>query len=270
MSGVPAVYYHGTGSENASRAYTETPMQHVQRTALRKKCMRSTFTLDCGKKKEKDKKEHAFFPFSLSLSLLPARLRDSLLRSSLFHVSPFNFNSFSSTLSLSLCLSLSLSRSSPHFFSFHVLAKHRSLSLQFIGGHETKTFRWWFHHLFQRVHHHSVRQRSTREWSVSVPRHWSRFMHFRLDRSREREITPRRFDEIRGREHPWSRVQSTMPIERYYEKLSGKIVSCALTDKGMKRYLNDTIHPSTKIRLRRSTCSRYECFVVCEWRNDPL
>ena len=109
MSGVPAVYYHGTGSENASRAYTETPMQHVQRTALRKKCMRSTFTLDCGKKKEKDKKEHAFFPFSLSLSLLPARLRDSLLRSSLFHVSPFNFNSFSSTLSLSLCLSLSFS-----------------------------------------------------------------------------------------------------------------------------------------------------------------
>lgn len=103
------MYYHGTGSENASRAYTETPMQHVQRTALRKKCMRSTFTLDCGKKKEKDKKEHAFFPFSLSLSLLPARLRDSLLRSSLFHVSPFNFNSFSSTFSLSLYLSISLS-----------------------------------------------------------------------------------------------------------------------------------------------------------------
>ncbi|XP_076237202.1 RNA-binding protein 6 isoform X3 [Calliopsis andreniformis] len=38
-TGVPAVYYHGTGSENASRAYTETPMQHVQRTALRKKLM---------------------------------------------------------------------------------------------------------------------------------------------------------------------------------------------------------------------------------------
>ncbi|XP_076619926.1 RNA-binding protein 6 isoform X7 [Colletes latitarsis] len=36
-TGVPAVYYHGTGSENASRAYTETPMQHVQRTAIRKK-----------------------------------------------------------------------------------------------------------------------------------------------------------------------------------------------------------------------------------------
>ncbi|XP_029034421.1 RNA-binding protein 6 isoform X6 [Osmia lignaria lignaria] len=36
-TGVPAVYYHGTGSENASRAYTETPMQHVQRAALRKK-----------------------------------------------------------------------------------------------------------------------------------------------------------------------------------------------------------------------------------------
>ncbi|KAG5330362.1 MSIR6 protein, partial [Acromyrmex charruanus] len=34
---VPAVYYHGTGSENASRAYTEAPMQHVQRNALRKK-----------------------------------------------------------------------------------------------------------------------------------------------------------------------------------------------------------------------------------------
>lgn len=61
MSGVPAVFYHGTGSENASRAYTETPMQHVQRTALRKKCMKSTFTLDCGKK-------HAFFP-SLSVRL---------------------------------------------------------------------------------------------------------------------------------------------------------------------------------------------------------
>ncbi|XP_076176013.1 RNA-binding protein 6 isoform X6 [Ptiloglossa arizonensis] len=36
-TGVPAVYYYGTGSENASRAYTETPMQHVQRTAIRKK-----------------------------------------------------------------------------------------------------------------------------------------------------------------------------------------------------------------------------------------
>lgn len=45
MSGVPAVYYHGTGSENAGRAYTEAPMQHVQRNALRKKCMKSTFTL---------------------------------------------------------------------------------------------------------------------------------------------------------------------------------------------------------------------------------
>ncbi|XP_029672647.1 RNA-binding protein Musashi homolog Rbp6 isoform X1 [Formica exsecta] len=36
-TGVPAVYYHGTGSENAGRAYTEAPMQHVQRNALRKK-----------------------------------------------------------------------------------------------------------------------------------------------------------------------------------------------------------------------------------------
>ncbi|KZC07605.1 RNA-binding protein Musashi like protein Rbp6 [Dufourea novaeangliae] len=36
-TGVPAVYYHGTGSDNASHAYTETPMQHVQRTAIRKK-----------------------------------------------------------------------------------------------------------------------------------------------------------------------------------------------------------------------------------------
>ncbi|XP_076641566.1 RNA-binding protein 6 isoform X2 [Halictus rubicundus] len=36
-TGVPAVYYHGTGSDNASRAYTETSMQHVQRTAIRKK-----------------------------------------------------------------------------------------------------------------------------------------------------------------------------------------------------------------------------------------
>ncbi|XP_043803304.1 RNA-binding protein Musashi homolog Rbp6 isoform X9 [Apis laboriosa] len=42
-TGVPAVYYHGTGSENASRAYTETPMQHVQRTALRKKCMSGSY-----------------------------------------------------------------------------------------------------------------------------------------------------------------------------------------------------------------------------------
>ncbi|XP_076375807.1 RNA-binding protein 6 isoform X3 [Megalopta genalis] len=38
-TGVPAVYYHGTGSDNASRAYTETSMQHVQRTAIRKKLM---------------------------------------------------------------------------------------------------------------------------------------------------------------------------------------------------------------------------------------
>jgi len=45
MLGVPAMYYHGTGSENAGRAYTEAPMQHVQRNALRKKCMKSTFTL---------------------------------------------------------------------------------------------------------------------------------------------------------------------------------------------------------------------------------
>ncbi|KAK2584842.1 hypothetical protein KPH14_006281 [Odynerus spinipes] len=37
MLGVPTVYYHGTGTENAGRAYTETPIQHVQRTALRKK-----------------------------------------------------------------------------------------------------------------------------------------------------------------------------------------------------------------------------------------
>lgn len=48
MSGVPTVYYHGTGSENAGRAYTETPMQHIQRNVLRKKCMKSTFTL-CSK-----------------------------------------------------------------------------------------------------------------------------------------------------------------------------------------------------------------------------
>ncbi|XP_035731408.1 RNA-binding protein Musashi homolog Rbp6-like isoform X6 [Vespa mandarinia] len=36
-TGVPTVYYHGTGSENAGRAFTETPIQHVQRSALRKK-----------------------------------------------------------------------------------------------------------------------------------------------------------------------------------------------------------------------------------------
>ncbi|XP_015175442.1 PREDICTED: RNA-binding protein Musashi homolog Rbp6 isoform X5 [Polistes dominula] len=36
-TGVPTVYYYGSGSENAGRAFTETPMQHVQRTALRKK-----------------------------------------------------------------------------------------------------------------------------------------------------------------------------------------------------------------------------------------
>lgn len=79
------------------------------------------------KKKEKDKKEHAFFPFSLSLSLLPARLRDSLLRSSLFHVSPFNFNSFSSTLSLSLSFDLLLT--SFHFtFSQNIDHYRYSLS----------------------------------------------------------------------------------------------------------------------------------------------
>lgn len=61
MLGVPAVYYHGTGSENASRAYTETPMQHVQRTALQKKCMKSTFTLDL------DNTNHCFFSLFMSL-----------------------------------------------------------------------------------------------------------------------------------------------------------------------------------------------------------
>lgn len=97
------MFYHGTGSENASRAYTETPMQHVQRTALRKKCMKSTFTLDCGKK-------HAFFP-SLSVRL-------------------------SSRLYFSLYICLSFQ---PLLF-FHVLAKYRSLSLRFIGAMKRKRF----------------------------------------------------------------------------------------------------------------------------------
>ena len=111
MSGVPAVYYHGTGSENASRAYTETPMQHVQRTALRKKCMRSTFTLDCGKKKRERQKRTRLFPlfFSLSLSLSLSRplvfaILFHVFSFSLLHVSPFNFNSFSFSLFLDLLL----------------------------------------------------------------------------------------------------------------------------------------------------------------------
>lgn len=97
------MFYHGTGSENASRAYTETPMQHVQRTALRKKCMKSTFTLDCGKKAR-------LFPLS---------------------VCPFVFAPLFLFVHLSLLSTASF---------FHVLAKHRSLSLQFIGPMKRKRF----------------------------------------------------------------------------------------------------------------------------------
>ncbi|KAK0178751.1 hypothetical protein PV327_007614 [Microctonus hyperodae] len=37
MSGVQTVYYHGTGGESLGRVFSETTMQHVQRSALRKK-----------------------------------------------------------------------------------------------------------------------------------------------------------------------------------------------------------------------------------------
>ena len=97
MSGVPAVYYHGTGSENASRVYTETPMQHVQRTALRKKCMKSTFTLDCGKKERI--RLLPYFCLSVRLSL---RFRSYL------YISSFNFLSLSLSLSLHLSIHLFL------------------------------------------------------------------------------------------------------------------------------------------------------------------
>ena len=130
MSGVPAVYYHGTGSENASRVYTETPMQHVQRTALRKKCMKSTFTLDCGKKERI--RLLPYFCLSVRLSL---RFRSYLYISS--------FNSLSLSLSLSpsihpsvftsLCKHIYFSFRQSPLLLFHILAKHRSLSLQFIG-----------------------------------------------------------------------------------------------------------------------------------------
>lgn len=68
MSGVPAVYYHGTGSENAGRAYTEAPIQHVQRNALRKKCMKSTFTL-----LEKYAPRNTSFSFFVCLSVFHIR-----------------------------------------------------------------------------------------------------------------------------------------------------------------------------------------------------
>lgn len=93
MSGVPAVYYHGTGSENASRAYTETPMQHVQRTALRKKCMRSTFTLDCGKKKRERQKRTRLLSL-FSLSLLSALVFAILFHAHLYSTSLPSFKKF--------------------------------------------------------------------------------------------------------------------------------------------------------------------------------
>ena len=156
MSGVPAVYYHGTGSENASRAYTETPMQHVQRTALRKKCMRSTFTLDCGKKKRERQKRTRLFPLFFSLSL---SLSLSLARSSSRFSSTSSHSLYSTSLPSILTLSLSLSFST--FSSFLFISRSRKTSIIIVTVYR----RPWNENVSLMVspfvpkvkHHHSVR-----------------------------------------------------------------------------------------------------------------
>ncbi|XP_070514199.1 RNA-binding protein Musashi homolog Rbp6 isoform X4 [Cardiocondyla obscurior] len=105
-TGVPAVYYHGTGSENAGRAYTEAPMQHVQRNALRKKCMKSTFTL-----LEIHTSKHLFLSLILSLFLslfvclslshTPANPFFAIINFSLSHSLTLD-----TSLSLASCLSI--------------------------------------------------------------------------------------------------------------------------------------------------------------------
>lgn len=85
------MYYHGTGSENAGRAYTEAPIQHVQRNALRKKCMKSTFTL-----LEKYAPRNTSFSFFVCLSVFHIRTHT--------YVCVFFFFFSSSSVSFSLIL----------------------------------------------------------------------------------------------------------------------------------------------------------------------
>lgn len=99
------MYYHGTGSENAGRAYTEAPMQHVQRNALRKKCMKSTFTL----LEIRTSKYLLLFLLYLSICLLYT----------FFTITRF-FLSFSFSLYLFHFLSISLPAEIPYARSFEV------------------------------------------------------------------------------------------------------------------------------------------------------
>lgn len=101
------MYYHGTGSESASRAYTETPMHHLQRAALRKKCMKSTFTLDW---------QHASPPTVSPLASLPFGLPELSSRATTFFVSFSTSPSSSSPSVSSPSLSLLREYSPPSLF----------------------------------------------------------------------------------------------------------------------------------------------------------
>ena len=194
MSGVPAVYYHGTGSENASRVYTETPMQHVQRTALRKKCMKSTFTLDCGKKERI--RLLPYFCLSVRLSL---RFRSYL------YISSFNFLSLSLSLSLHLSIHLFLHLSvnisiSPFvnllffFFTFSRNIDRYRYSLSALRNVSP---------MVSPFRSPSVSEGRDRAEAFSVPRHWSRFIHFCVRRSpRTRNNSAARRVDFDGRRNP--------------------------------------------------------------------
>lgn len=104
ISGMPAVYYHGTGSENAGRAYTETPIQHVQRNALRKKCMKSTFFTLYSKSKIHTETPSSVFLSSVSYTRTHSRSFANFLPSLIFLYFSF-FLCFSHSHFLSLFLS---------------------------------------------------------------------------------------------------------------------------------------------------------------------
>ena len=133
-------------------------------------------------KKRKNTPSSHFLSVCLSVCLcLSAHL------STFLHSIPF--------LSLSLYLSSHLFL---HLSVTHLFLLSSSSSSSFSHSRETsiiivtvyrryETYRRWFHHF--------VRQaflKGETSWSVSVPRHWSRFIHFCVRRSCEREITRRR------------------------------------------------------------------------------
>lgn len=121
------MYYHGTGSENAGRAYTEAPMQHVQRNALRKKCMKSTFTL---------LETRTETPSSFSLSSPVVYLSRAHAHTCSRTFSTIIGLSFSIPLSVSLIPLLSLSPFLSFFLSFFLFIRYK-ISLRGISQSTT-------------------------------------------------------------------------------------------------------------------------------------